>query len=360
LDNAVLPPLNLPLAKGETERGSAFSRAFSIFVVALFVLATAAAGAEIKLDRLTASYPSVTGNMAPLWVAQDFRLFEKHGLDVTLVNIASGFVSINALISGDIQIAAASSSSAISAALRGHPVVIMATLGPTPYKLVAHPSITSLQELKGRTVGSSRPGSGSDFALRRFLAKAGFTPGKDVAILPTGLSESDKRVMSMLQGKMDATLATADTIANFELKGQKINVLADLLSMGIHTSGSVIAMSRRFLEAQRRQAKAFLMSFSEGIATAKRDKETAFQIYRKHLRVQDPKLLEVIYRTSVTERLPLKPYPEEEAVKFDLELLAATNADLREKILASKPSQFADASLLKELEAEGFFASPLR
>jgi ABC-type nitrate/sulfonate/bicarbonate transport system substrate-binding protein len=326
-----------------------------LFSCAALLFAAVADAAESKLDKLTASYPSVTGNMAPLWAAQDLRLFEKNGLDVTLVNIASGFISVNALISGDIQIAAASSSSAISAALRGHPVVIVATLGPTPYKLVANPGIGSLQALKGKTVGSSRPGSGSDFALRRFLAKAGFTPGKDVAILPTGLSESDKRVMSMLQGKMDATLATADTIANFELKGQKVNVLADLLSMGIHTSGSVIVMNRRFMDAQRRQAKAFLMSFSEGIATAKRNKETTFQIYRKHLRVQDPKLLEVIYRTSVTERLPLKPYPEEEAVKFDLELLAATNADLRDKILAAKPSQFADPSLLKELEAEGFF-----
>lgn len=327
-----------------------------VLLFAFILVSTTAHGA----DKLTVSYPSVTGNMAPLWIAQDQRLFEKRGLDVTLVNISSGFVSINALISGDIQIAAASSSSAISSALRGAPVVIAATFGPTPYKLVAGPSITSLQGLKGKVVGSSRPGSGSDFALRRFLAKAGFTPGKDITILPTGLSESDKRILSMLQGRMDATLATPDTIANIESSGQKLNVLADLLSMGIHTSGSVIAMTRRFAETQRRQAKAFLMAFAEGIALGKRNKEAAFQIYRKHLRVQDPKLLEIIYRTSVVERLPLKPYPEEEAVKFDLELLAATNADLREKIAAAKPSQFTDISLLKEMEAEGFFAAASR
>jgi NitT/TauT family transport system substrate-binding protein len=327
------------------------------FLFFSLILFTAAAhGAE----TLTASYPSVTGNMAPLWMAQDLRLFEKRGLDVTLVNISSGFVSINALISGDIQIAAASSSSAISSALRGAPVVIAATFGPTPYKLVAGPSITSLQALKGKVVGTSRPGSGSDFALRRFLAKAGLTPGKDVTILPTGLSESDKRVLSMLQGKMDATLATPDTIANIESKGQKLNVLADLLAMGIHTSGSVIAMTRRFAETQRRQAKAFLMAFCEGIATAKRNKESAFQIYRKHMRVQEPKLLEIIYQTSVVDRLPLKPYPEEDAVKFDLELLAANNSDLREKIATAKPSQFSDTSLLKELEAEGFFTDAPR
>jgi ABC-type nitrate/sulfonate/bicarbonate transport system substrate-binding protein len=327
-----------------------------ILFFALILFTAAAHGAE----KLTVSYPSVTGNMAPLWMAQDLRLFEKHGLDVTLVNISSGFVSINALISGDIQIAAASSSSAISSALRGAPVVIVATFGPTPYKLVAGPAINSLQGLKGKTIGTSRPGAGSDFALRRFLAKAGLAPGKDVVILPTGLSESDKRVLSMLQGKMDATLATPDTIANIESRGQKLNVLADLLAMGIHTSGSVIAMTRRFAEAQRRQAKAFLMAFCEGIATAKRNKESAFQIYRKHMRVQEPKLLEIIYRTSVVDRLPLKPYPEEEAVKFDLELLAANNPDLREKILAAKPSQFSDTSLLKELEAEGFFTDALR
>ncbi|HEY2987445.1 MAG TPA: ABC transporter substrate-binding protein [Candidatus Binatia bacterium] len=322
----------------------------------IFLSATLANGAE----KLTASYPSVTGNMAPLWLAQDQRLFEKHGLDLTLVNISSGFVSINALISGDIQIAAASSSSAISSALRGAPVTIVATFGPTPYKLVANPAINSLQALKGKTIGTSRPGSGSDFALRRFLAKAGLVPGKDIAILPTGLSESDKRVLSMLQGKMDATLATADTIANFEMKGQKVNVLADLLAMGIHTSGSVVAMTRDFLQRRRPQAKAFLLAFCEGIAMAKRNKESAFQIYRKHLRVQEPKLLEVIYRTSILDRLPSKPYPEEEAVMFDLELLAANNADLREKIAASKPAQFADSSLLKEMETEGFFAALAR
>ncbi len=328
----------------------------SFLFVAFILLATAARGA----DKLTVSYPSVTGNMAPLWIAHDQRLFEKRGLDVTLVNISSGFVSLNALISGDIQIAAASSSSAISSTLRGAPVVIAATFGPTPYKLVAGPGITSLQGLKGKIVGSSRPGSGSDFALRRFLARAGFTPGKDITILPTGLSESDKRVLSMLQGRMDATLATPDTIANIESSGQKLNVLADLLSMGIHTSGSVIAMTRRYAETQRRQAKAFLMAFCEGIALGKRNKETAFQIFRKHMRVQDPKLLEVIYRTSVTDRLPLKPYPEEEAVKFDLELLAENNADLREKIRAARPSQFSDTSLLKEVEAEGFFTTQAR
>jgi ABC-type nitrate/sulfonate/bicarbonate transport system substrate-binding protein len=330
------------------------SPSFAIFV--LIVLATVANGAETKLERLTASYPSVTGNMAPLWVAQDFRLFEKHGLEVTLVNISSGFISINALISGDIQVAAASSSSAIASAVRGSPVVIIGTFGPTPYKLVAQPSLTSLQALRGKTIGTSRPGSGSDFALRRFLAKIDLAPGKDVAILATGLSESDRRVLSMLQGKIDATLASPDSIAHFELKGQKLNVLADLLAMGIHTSGSVLATTRRFVETRRQQVKAFLMAFCEGIWVARQNKEIAFQTYRNRMKVQEAKLLETIYQTSVVERLPVKPYPEEESAKFDLELLASTSPELRDKFTSAKLSELLDPSLLKEIEAMGFFA----
>jgi ABC-type nitrate/sulfonate/bicarbonate transport system substrate-binding protein len=323
--------------------------------LALVFFGTLAGSAQAQLQRLTASYPSVTGNMAPLWIAQDLRLFEKHGLEVTLVNIPSGFISVNALISGDIQVAAASSSAAITSALRGAPVVIVATFGPTPYKVVANASIASLQALKGKTIGSSRPGSGSDFALRRFLGKMGWVPGRDVTILPTGLSESDRRVLSMLQGKMDATLASPDSIARFELRGQRLTVLADLLAMGIHTSGSVVATTRRFLQG-RRQAKAFLMAFCEGIAAARQNKEAAYEVYRKRMRVDDPKLLEIIYKTSIMERLSPKPYPEEEAVRFDLDLLADSAADLREKIAAARPSDFSDPSLLKELEADGFFA----
>jgi ABC-type nitrate/sulfonate/bicarbonate transport system substrate-binding protein len=63
-----------------------------VFSFAALLFAAVAHGAESKLDKLTASYPSVTGNMAPLWAAQDLRLFEKNGLDVTLVNIASGVI----------------------------------------------------------------------------------------------------------------------------------------------------------------------------------------------------------------------------------------------------------------------------
>jgi hypothetical protein len=48
---------------------------------------------EKKLEPLTVSYSSFTGNRAPFWIAKEIGLYEKYGLDVKLVNIAAGSVS---------------------------------------------------------------------------------------------------------------------------------------------------------------------------------------------------------------------------------------------------------------------------
>jgi hypothetical protein len=130
-------------------------------------------------------------------------------------------------------------------------------------------------------------------------------------------------------------------------------VLADLLTMGIYTSGSVLATTRQYLKKHRTQAKAFLSAFCEAISMGRTDKEVVFQIYRKNLRIQDPSLLGVIYKTSLFDRIPPKPYPQEEAIQFDLESMSSP--EFAEKLKGKKSSDFIDASILKELEREGFF-----
>ena len=90
---------------------------------------------------------------------------------------------------------------------KGLPFAIIGTFGPSAWKLAAHPSITSVQELRGKTVGISRPGTTIEFATRRALTRSSaLRPARIVNILATGLAESNKRIMVMHQGKIDATL----------------------------------------------------------------------------------------------------------------------------------------------------------
>jgi len=338
---ALFPAANLKLS---------FAALFFIAGFVFFFVPSLSAQ-DKKLEPFTISYASVSGTRAPLWIAQDLGLFEKYGLDVNLVYIASGVISVNALLSGSVDIIAASGSSAVSAAARGAPLVIIASLGHIAYKLVALPSITTVQGLKGKIIGSSRIGAGTDYALKRLLPKLGLNPGKDVQLIPTGISESDRRLVMMLQGKIDATLATEDNLLQLGAKGAKLSVLADLYDNGVYTTGSDIATSRQLLKTKPQQLKAFIMALTEGTAYGRTHKDQTMRIYRKYLKIEDPKLLESIHKNYLLGTIPMRPFPREEALQNDIEDLSYTYPYLKGK----KASEFLDLTLLKSLEDEGFF-----
>jgi NitT/TauT family transport system substrate-binding protein len=323
----------------------------ALFAVSAVTPASLSFAQDKKLDSFTISYASVSGTRAPLWIAKDLGLFEKYGLDVNLIYIASGVISVNALLGGSVDIIAASGSSAIGAAARGAPVVIIASLGRIAYKLVALPSITSVQGLKGKIIGSSRIGAGSDYALQRLLPKLGLVPGKDVQLIPTGISESDRRLLMMLQGKIDATLATEDNLLQLKLRGVKFSVLADLYDAGVYTTGSDIATSRQFVKERPRQLKAFLMALTEGTWVGRTNKDVALRIYRKYLKIEEPSLLESMHKNYLLGTIPVRPFPEEAALQNDIEDLSNTYPHLKGK----KAADFLDLSLLKNMEEEGFF-----
>ena len=304
-----------------------------------------------KLTRLNFSYPSLTKTRVALWIGKDLKIFDKYGLDVGLIVIRSGNTAISALVNGEIDVLGGPSSTAMLATESGLPVVIIGTFGPASRKLVAPERIKTVDDLKGKTVGVSNFGTIIDFSVRRALAQLGMTPGKDVNLLPTGLSQPVQRMLLMFQGKIDATLASDDEIYTIGTMGHKVRVLAELENLGIHSSYSDLSVTRDFLKNRRSAVKSFLMAFSEATALGKKNKDTAVASFRRHMRVDDPKLLDIMYRTYVIDAAPVIPYPLDEAIQSDIDILSATRPGLKGK----KPSDFTDTSILKELEAEGFF-----
>ena len=90
-----------------------------------------------KLERFVLSNSTWRKSRAPLYIAKDLGLFEKYGLDMQIVNIRGAAINTAALLAGEIQMAVAASSVAVTAAARGAPIVIIGTIGPTEYVLVS-------------------------------------------------------------------------------------------------------------------------------------------------------------------------------------------------------------------------------
>lgn len=323
----------------------------SVAIITLLLCVNMVRAQGKKLTPFNISYASTSGTRVPLWIAKEMRLYEKYGLDARVIHIPSGNTAISALVSGEIDVISGSGSASVVAAGRGLPIVIVGSFGSTIYKLVANPGISSIRDLKGKTVGTSRPGSTTDFALRKALSTLGLVPDRDIKILPTGVGEAEKRILMMLQGRMDATLASPESIYAAETEGgAKLEILADLEELGIYNTVGDLSTRRDHLKTRRDQLTAFFMASSEAIWIGKKNKESALKVISKYMRTQDPRRLDLIYEASLA-RMPAKPYPREEALTLELENIAFTDPQFKGK----RASDFMDSSILVELEDKGFF-----
>ena len=93
------------------------------------------------------------------------------------------------------------------------------------------------------------------------------------------------------------------------------------------------------------------MAITEGTFIGRTQKEQALRVYRKYLKIEDPKMLDSMHKNYLLGSIPARPFPKEEAIQNDIEDLSHSYAHLKGR----KAGEFLDISLLKSLEDEGFF-----
>ena len=148
-----------------------FANALTVISM-IFWLCNGATAADLK--KFTLGYSTVGPAGTGLWMAKETGAFEKYGIDTDLIFISSGPIVVQALIGGDLQGGFAATNSVIAAVLGGAPLVAIMSLVNRPYyRLWTQPEITSVEQLRGKTLGVSRFGSVTDNMTRMLLRKKG-------------------------------------------------------------------------------------------------------------------------------------------------------------------------------------------
>ena len=123
-------------------------------------------------EKIKVAYSSISANFAPLFIAQEAKLFAKHGLEVELVYLAGGSLTSQAMASGEIPIGMVAGSSLVAAALAGSPQTLIGTsIGVVTMSMYASPEIKRVEDLRGKKIGVTRFGSSTDLSARAVLAK---------------------------------------------------------------------------------------------------------------------------------------------------------------------------------------------
>ena len=319
----------------------------ALVIVFLSAHAARALAAQAKpLVKVVAGYGSTDGAVAPLWFAKETKLFEKRGLDVVLVGMGTGSMSLRALIAKDLEISSLSGSGLVQAALQGaDTVIISAAINGFIFKVFGAPEITSPAQLKGKKLGVSRYGATSDFAVRLALKKWGLNPDRDVSILQIGTGQDTLRAM---QTKMlDAGVLSG--MASLIARKAGFRELGDLADLGLHYPMAPIGTTKSYLQKNEGLVKEFMLAYIEAIHDFKRNKEAALTVLKKYTRNDDREVLEDSYTSAASKYLAL-PIPTLDGIRTILTELSSTvpaakNAD---------PEQFVSYKIAREIEASGF------
>jgi ABC-type nitrate/sulfonate/bicarbonate transport system substrate-binding protein len=137
-------------------------------------------------QRLRISYGATVGVHVPIVAADRLGEWESAGLEVDVQRIATN-TSISALVAGDLDLVQVSAPALVSANLQGGTdlVFIAGALDRFIIGLWALPSIRTADDLRGKAVGSDRPGTPIAYATGLALGRLGLAP-TDVNILPIG------------------------------------------------------------------------------------------------------------------------------------------------------------------------------
>jgi ABC-type nitrate/sulfonate/bicarbonate transport system substrate-binding protein len=180
--------------------------AFSLLLLLTFIAITNqnSWGAEksAKLATVRIGYVSRSILDMPFIIARDRGLFREEGLDPELIFIKAA-QTIPAMLAGGVDFGTATGT-AIAAALSGVEVRVVFALTDKPsFDLIAAPSITSVQQLRGKKFGVTAFGALAEILARQILL-AHKVPADQVTFLPLGAS--DVTYLALKAGTIDATM----------------------------------------------------------------------------------------------------------------------------------------------------------
>ena len=120
-------------------------------------------------QNVKVAYASISPNFAGLWVGKEAGAFE-NGVIADLVYIASGSITVQAMMGGEVHLAIGASNAVIAAILRGAPLVAVGSVSNRPGMILwAQPEIKRPEQLEGKILGISRFGSTSHFLTNMAL-----------------------------------------------------------------------------------------------------------------------------------------------------------------------------------------------
>ena len=302
--------------------------------------------AEHKTLNIAQGY--IAADILPLWMAKERNLFEKHGLATDITYVRGGKNIVAALFSGQSDMAVILPSSFLLANLQGMDFVFIGNSHSVlKYVLVAHPSVKSPADLRGKRMAISAVGDLTYSMAMMALERLGIQR-RDLELIQVG--QQPDRMLALKNGSVQATMVSSPF--DYTLIKEGFVPLFDSTNE-VRTLATSYTAQRKFLQSAAHQAMSekFLMAMMEAVKIIKTDRDYSLQVLNKNLRTTDSEILNYSYDflAPVYHQLPAIKTDE---VKTLIDLILP--ADKRKEL---NPERQFDNGLVMKIDKAGFLST---
>jgi ABC-type nitrate/sulfonate/bicarbonate transport system substrate-binding protein len=321
-----------------------------LLLLVLVVGSPTSATAQIR-SNLSSSVTSES--MTHVWVARDRGLFKKHGIDMQFILISRNPLAVAALIAGEIDAAIIGPGHLVNAGMSGADLIGIANFHQKlDYRLNVRPDIKKPEDLRGKRVAISGPGSTSHLVSLLSLQGLNIDPVQaKITFLTIPGTEMNRR-LALETGGVDATTlrgAMGDLYAN---KGY--GALYNLKNTGDTLPQNMLVTTRRTVANKPQVVEGYLKAMIEAIAMTldPANKELVIRLLASNLRLTNPADAEESYH-AVINSYERAPHTSVEGMKRLHKLLTQINP----KVAEVRVENVIDNSFMNKLESSGYIQS---
>lgn len=328
-----------------------FSLSLAVAALLVIFLTALPSRAQVK-SNLSSSVTSET--MTHVWVARERGLFKKYGIDMQFILMPRNPLAIAALLAGEIDAAIIGPGHLINAGLSGTTELVgLANFNQKlDYRLNARPEIKKPEDLRGKRIAVSGPGSTSHMVSMLALQGLHIDPVQaKIAFLTIPGTEMNRR-LAMESGSVDATSLRGSMGEVYANKGY--TQLYNLKSAGVTLPQNMLVATRRTVATKPQVVEGYLKATTEAIAMINdpANKELVSRLLAANLRLTNPADVEETYQ-AVIQNYERVPHPTLDGMRRLQKLLAQQNP----KVAEVRVETLIDSSVMNKLESSGFIQS---
>ncbi|MSP37786.1 MAG: ABC transporter substrate-binding protein [Deltaproteobacteria bacterium] len=289
---------------------------------------------------------AVTGGFVHLYTGLDNGIFEKYGLKIEHVYIRGQSPALAALAGDELQFNYGAADGSLPGMAAGVDAKLIASpLVKLPYVMIARKEIRRPEDLKGKSIGVTRPGDLSARLSRQVVRKFGLTTD-EVTIRPIGGSQSE-RYQAMLGNVVQAILVTPPLDIRAKLDG--FNIIYRLIDLEIPFIYSSLITNYKMLRERQETVQRMVAALAETVHFVEKNPERAKAAIAKAMRVKDDEALQSSYNVYAKEIVDRTMIVPGKSVIEAVDIARETGT-----IVRKKAEELFDNSYVNNLEKSGF------